>query len=158
MVAMTQSQANLLNMAVGVFISCLSVSAQAADDSLQMRLGMSLAEYVLSVDILENLQNSECGYALRGVKYQFISVANEAALSLNPEERLEFLKELNSLKIREIRAHNKKMTTSHIQEASRKFGDKGTACGFIVSYFLSYKNEKKSAWDRVLQEYKFGDK
>lgn len=136
---------------LGASLGLRPVSVSAGYDS--GKLGEAAGAYLNAVDMVLQLQESQCGYVFKKKKYDFNSTVKEVMSYLKPNDQKELQTFLDGEKFRNGRQDNKRSIQESLRSLGREGHDEKTICGMIASSTAMVHEYAKQKWEYAKQHY-----
>jgi len=137
---------------LGASLGLGPVSASAEYNS--RKLGEATGAYLIAVDMILQLQKSQCGYVFKKKRYNFDSTVKEVLSYLRPDDQKELKTFLEGEEFRKSQEDNKHSIQESLQSSLGREGlDEKTICGMISSNTAMVHEYAKQKWEYAKKHY-----
>ncbi len=136
---------------LGASLGLGPVSASAEYNS--RKLGEAAGAYLNAVDMILQLQKSQCGYIFKKKKYNFDSTVKEVLSNLKPNDQKELQTFLDGEEFRKGQEDNKRSIQESLQSLGHEGLDEKTICGMILSNTARVHEYAKQKWEYAKKHY-----
>lgn len=136
---------------LGAALGLGSVSTSAEYNA--RKLGEAAGAYLNAVDMILQLQKSQCGYIFKKKKYNFDSAVKEVLSYLKPNDQKELQTFLDGEEFRNSQEDNKRSIQESLRSLGREGHDEKTICGMIASNTAMVHGYAKQKWEYAKKHY-----
>ena len=117
------------------------------------KLGEATGAYLIAVDMILQLQKSQCGYVFKKKRYNFDSTVKEVQSYLRPNDQKELQAFLDGEEFRKSQEDNKHSIQESLRSLGREGLDEKTICGMIFSNIAMVHEHAKQKWEYAKEHY-----
>lgn len=134
-----------------LFASFFSVSVSAEEVTFNM--GVAAAKYIGSVAVMQEVSQSECGYAIEK-EYSIEKVTDEVKRYFKGNDRLDFVNLTNSINFdKDIEGMQQDLFHEPFEILLEEGVDNKTACGMLIGGYVKIYQDSKSEFNIARERY-----
>ena len=151
MIGFFASKGLAISLLLGTFLGLGPVSASAEYNS--GKLGEAAGAYLIAVDMILQLQKSQCGYVFKKKKHNFADTVKEVQGYLRPSDQKELQIFLDGEEFRKAQGDNRHFIQESLRSLKREGLDEKTSCGMFASNTAMVHEQAKQKWEYAKEHY-----
>lgn len=136
---------------LGASLGLGPVSASAEYNS--RKLGEAAGAYLIAIDMILQLQKSQCGYIFKKQKHNFNRTVKEVLSYLRPDDQKQLQVFLDGEEFRKAQDDNKRFIQESLRSLEREGLDEKTSCGMFASNTAMVHEQAKQKWEYAKEHY-----
>jgi hypothetical protein len=151
MISFFTSRGLAISLLLGVFIGLEPVSVSAEYNS--GKLGEAAGAYLIAIDMILQLQKSQCGYIFKKKKHNFVDTVKEVQSYLRPNDQRELQIFLDGEEFQKAQDDNRHFIQESLGSLKREGLDEKTSCGMFASNTAMVHEQAKQKWEYAKEHY-----